>query len=100
MHTEKNMNAGGLEGLKELYELCQTQLADIVKLVRSDIKKLARCTCQALIVLEVHGKDVLGELIDDKICDVTEFDWLRQLRYYWEEDTMTTRMTNAQLSYM
>jgi len=33
-------------------------------------------TLGALIVLEVHNIDVIKTMIDDKISDVTSFEWL------------------------
>jgi dynein heavy chain len=49
----------------------------IVALVRQEIKKLDRCTLEALIVIDVHAKDViLNDLIKNNICDPNDFAWL------------------------
>jgi dynein heavy chain len=75
-------------------------LNEIVVLVRTNINKLERCTCEALIVLDVHGRDVIkSDLIDNNIQDITSFSWLAQLRYYWEDNNLMVRITNAVMDY-
>jgi dynein heavy chain len=52
-------------------------------LVRKDISTLDRCTIEALIVLDVHNRDMIAQLRDQRVEKVTEFAWQSQLRYYW-----------------
>jgi dynein heavy chain, axonemal len=75
-------------------------LQGIVGVVRTNITALQRCTLEALIVLDVHAKDVIkAELIDQNISSPSEFAWLAQLRYYWEENDLWVRITNSRLEY-
>ena len=44
--------------------------------MRTDVNKLQRATLEALIVLDVHARDVIkGELIEKEICDPNDFGW-------------------------
>jgi len=36
----------------------------------------------AIITGEVHNKDVVEMLADNKVTDVGDFNWKKQLRYY------------------
>lgn len=39
----------------------------------------------ALIVLDVHNRTVVDNMIKVKVDNIESFDWTKQLRYYWEE---------------
>ena len=68
--------------------------------VRTDIEKLQRCTLEAMIVLDVHARDVImGDLISVNCCDPSEFNWLSQLRYYWEDNNVNVKIINAEMAY-
>ncbi|KAM7358701.1 dynein heavy chain 3, axonemal isoform 1-T1 [Cochliomyia hominivorax] len=59
------------------------QISDLVNLVRTDLSSNTRITIEALIVLDVHDRDVVNYLMDNKVSNLLDFDWLSQLRYYW-----------------
>jgi dynein heavy chain, axonemal len=57
-----------------------------VQLVRRKLTNLQSTTLGALIVIDVHAKDVIDNLRASKIDDINAFEWISQLRYYWEND--------------
>lgn len=55
-------------------------------LVRQKLTKNQIITVNALIVIDVHAKDVVARLAEEGIDDINAFEWISQLRYYWEND--------------
>ncbi|KAK9497782.1 hypothetical protein O3M35_003706 [Rhynocoris fuscipes] len=86
--------------MKRYCQGLEIQLSNLVKEVRLDLTKQTRITIEALAVLDIHAKDVVQELIDNKVMSSTEFLWQCQLKYYWGKDLQVLiRLTNAVVKY-
>jgi dynein heavy chain len=59
------------------------KLADLVK---SPLSKVERKKLIALITIEVHSRDVIDRMIKADCSSVNAFEWLSQLRFYWEKE--------------
>jgi dynein heavy chain len=54
------------------------------EMIRGNLTKLQRLKIVALVTIEVHARDVIEKLIKSGCNDVNAFEWLSQLRLYWE----------------
>ncbi|KAL7406937.1 hypothetical protein ABVT39_000487 [Epinephelus coioides] len=82
-----------------LYPQLQTQLGDLVQLVRGRLSRMQRAVLSALIVIEVHAKDVAAKLVEQEVSSINDFEWISQLRYYWARDDLYIRAVNAEFLY-
>ncbi|KAI6649612.1 Dynein heavy chain 1, axonemal [Oopsacas minuta] len=74
------------------------QLEDLIQLVRGKPTLLQRSTLTALIPIEVHARDIVENLRQKGVRDITDFEWICQLRSYWEDD-LILRIINAEFRY-
>ena len=69
--------------------------------IRGNLTKIQRLKMVALVTIEVHARDVIEKMIKTGCSDVNAFDWLMQLRLYWDKDVedCVVRQTNTQFQY-
>jgi len=77
------------------------QLKGLNDLVRSNLNFLERCIIVALITTDVHARDIVNALKDQNVSSTYDFEWQKQLRYYWDEesDMCVIRQIQAMLKY-
>ena len=95
---ESGENPNALREYKEFYS---QQIMKMVELVRGSLTKLQRSTMGALIVVDVHSRDVVDNLIKQKCSSLNAFEWTMQMRYYWdtEKDNCKVCQANATFGY-
>ncbi|CAM9110379.1 unnamed protein product, partial [Ectocarpus fasciculatus] len=105
------LQAGGGADLKNTNEKLNEQLRDMVDLVRGKLNKLQRKTLGALTTIDVHNRDVVEHMCSINTSVVSDFAWMSQLRYYWEDawqdgqavkkgqKTCVARIVNARCLY-
>ncbi|XP_018331814.1 dynein heavy chain 1, axonemal-like [Agrilus planipennis] len=94
------VEAGIAEGrLARFFDIMLDNLDQLRQLVRGTLTYLHREIICALIVIEVHARDVTQSLVTSKVSNVNDFDWISQLRYYWIEQEVKVRAVNAEFQY-
>ncbi|KAJ1516965.1 Dynein heavy chain 2, axonemal [Coelomomyces lativittatus] len=76
-------------------------LKKLTDLVRTNLSKVDRKKLIALITTEVHSRDVIEKMAKNEVDSVNAFEWLSQLRFYWEkdEDNCIIKQTNTKFKY-
>eukprot|EP01022_Parablepharisma_sp_SALTPOND_P021165 TRINITY_DN4086_c0_g1_i1.p1 TRINITY_DN4086_c0_g1~~TRINITY_DN4086_c0_g1_i1.p1 ORF type:complete len:4151 (+),score=615.43 TRINITY_DN4086_c0_g1_i1:13469-25921(+) len=77
---------GRTKSMLQLEGKLKDRIMQYVEMVRSDLSPLNRSLVEALLVLDVHAKDVVRNLIDRNVSNETAFEWIAQMRYTIERD--------------
>ena len=79
---------GGQEdAVKRYLQLCNSRLASLIQLVLGDLTGEDRTKIISLITMDVHSRDVIDRLIQQKTEGPSAFAWQQQLRFEWEQPT-------------
>lgn len=64
-----------------------SNLVDLIDIINSELTKNDRKKLITLCTIDVHARDVVQRLIDERVENVSCFQWQSQLRYYQNEKT-------------
>ncbi|KAM4603926.1 dynein axonemal heavy chain 6 [Polymixia lowei] len=76
------------------------RLNALAALVRGHLPALHRSIITALITIDVHARDIVTDLVRQKVDSSSNFEWQRQLRYYWDLDLDNCIATMALSTYV
>lgn len=88
----EDLAAGQEDAVKRYLAVCDGRLQELIKLVLGELAKGDRIKIITIITLDVHARDVVQKLIDEKVEGVEAFLWQQQLRFYWQPPTMDTEI--------
>lgn len=87
----RKVKEGDKYAMKKEASLQSEELRNLVSLVRSDLEAIDpsgkfRKKINNLIIVDVHGRDIVDRFVRDSILDAREFEWESQLRFYWRNN--------------
>lgn len=85
--------------LKELIAKCTDQIEECVQLVQGKLEPGSQITIEALIVIDVHGRDIVRKLHSLRVSSVADFNWIAQMRYYWNKVDVSVSMITTTIAY-
>eukprot|EP00796_Vickermania_ingenoplastis_P004195 gene4195-3033_t len=72
-------------GMKDLLKNQKSQLDSLIKEVLLERSSCDRKMLVHLITIDVHNRDIVQNMVDERVDSVEAFAWQSQLRYYWDE---------------
>ena len=69
------------------YDKQVSQLVDLIAVINTNLTKNERKKLITLCTIDVHSRDVVARLMDERVESASCFQWQSQLRYYQNEKT-------------
>ena len=79
----------------------QDMLDYLVDQTVKDLTKLQRVSCETLVTIHVHQRDIFEELMKNKIKTPGDFDWQKQARFYYDinQEEVVVKITDIDFVY-
>jgi dynein heavy chain, axonemal len=74
------------KSVRQLKKKWVSYLNKLTSITRSKLNKIERNKTVSLITIEVHARDVIDKLGKVGCTAATDFEWVSQLRFYWDRD--------------
>lgn len=90
---------GNEQAMKEFFKTCNSRVEAMIQLVLGKLEKGDRVKIITLITVDVHNRDVVQRLVDEKIQEAGQFAWQSQMRYDWQVEKKHAMVNVADASF-
>ena len=80
--------AGDKQAMRRVRKAQVKGLTKFAEMLKGKIDKILRNKLMGIVTIEVHSRDVLEKLVKGGCSNIQDFDWLQQLRAYWDKDVV------------
>uniref|UniRef100_A0A1A8GI94 Dynein, axonemal, heavy chain 10 n=1 Tax=Nothobranchius korthausae TaxID=1143690 RepID=A0A1A8GI94_9TELE len=97
----KKVTGGEKRALKNYAEEMHRQIDELVTRNTQPMKKNDRRKINTALIMDVHSRDIVDNLVCNRITYPQAFEWESQLRFYWkrEPDNLFVQQCSASFSY-
>ncbi|KAK9808985.1 hypothetical protein WJX72_007373 [[Myrmecia] bisecta] len=97
----EELEDGNEDALKVAYDKQVAQLVDLIEIINGELSKNDRKKLITLCTIDVHARDVVQRLIDERVENMSCFQWQSQLRYYQNEKSKEAQVNicDAEIKY-
>ncbi|XP_034008681.1 dynein heavy chain 8, axonemal-like [Trematomus bernacchii] len=76
-------------------------LGALIKQTTCDLTKFDRIKYETLVTIHVHQSDIFNDLVKKRIKSISDFEWLKQSRFFFKEDVdkVLVSITNVDFMY-
>ena len=79
-----NISKGGK--LNDFLDYMGTLIIELSQLVREKVGPLKKSLVERLIIINVHAREVVRDMIKKDVKLKGDFEWQKNLKFYWEKD--------------
>nr|XP_046243361.1 dynein axonemal heavy chain 10 [Scatophagus argus] len=96
-----SVKKGEKHALRNYAKKMHQQIDELVTRITQPLKRNDRRKLNTALIIDVHARDIVDNLVLNSILDAREFEWESQLRFYWvrEHDNLFVRQCSASFSY-